>query len=84
MNRLRGYRLHESLQIYTRLRVGEVLMTMLQSLVIVPRTIVRCVRQNHRWPWSDFDAYLGVPLRDIRAQFGIRVARDTRGEPDAR
>lgn len=81
---LRGYRLHESLQIYTRLPAAETLMTMLQSVVIVPRTILRCVRQKRRWPWSDHEAFLAVPLRDIRAEFGIRVAHEAHSESAAR
>jgi len=42
--------------------------------VIVPRTIWRCARQTRRWPWAAFDRFLAVPLRDVRADFGIRVA----------
>ena len=52
----------------------EVLLTILQSAFLVPRTIVRCFRQRERWPWSNFDKYLHVPLREIRREFGIRVA----------
>lgn len=71
---LRGYSLYESIDIYRKLKIGEVLGTMLAAVVIVPRTILQCLRQRKRWPWSDFDAHLQTPLCDLRAAFGIRVA----------
>lgn len=71
---LRGYRLHESLRIYRRLRVADVLLSIAHSVVIVPRTVLRCRAQLARWPWADHQQYLGTPLGDLRRQFGIRVA----------
>jgi len=75
---LEGYRLHESIRIYRNLGLGETLVTAARSIGIVPRTIVKCARQRSRWPWENFDAYLAVPLHDIRQEFGIRVAHDIR------
>ena len=74
MGVLRGYRLHESVEIYKRLPPGAVLKSFCRSAVIVPRTVFRCLRQRARWPWADFERFLGVPLREIREVFGIRVA----------
>lgn len=72
---LRGYRLHESLEIYKKLRVIDVLLSMVQSIFfLIPRTLVRCARQHSRWPWNNFEKHLHVPLRDLRQEFGIRVA----------
>jgi hypothetical protein len=71
---LKGYRLHESVQIYKQLPLGAVLKTIAHSVVIVPRTALRCLSQRSRWPWAEFEPYLIVPLRDIRRQFGIKVA----------
>lgn len=71
---LKGYSLYESIDIYRKLKFDEVLGTMLGAIVIVPRTIWRCLRQRKRWPWSDFNAHLQTPLCDLRAAFGIRVA----------
>lgn len=71
---LRGYRLHESLAIYRRLRLGAVLRSVAHSVVLVPRTVIRCLRQPRRWPWDGFESYAHVPLVDIRREFGIRVA----------
>lgn len=72
---LRGYRLHESLRIYRKLRVRDVLATALRALVIVPRTIRRCRAQSARWPWSDHRQYLDTPLAALRREFGIRIER---------
>ena len=74
---LRGYRLHESVEIYKRLRLRAVLTSIARSVVIVPRTAFCCLRQRSRWPWTEFEGYLDVSLRDIRRQFGITVARGT-------
>ena len=70
---LSGSRLHESFSIYRKLKLGEVLATILLSIVVVPRTIVRCMRQRRKWPWSKFSQYTHVPLRTVRADLGIRV-----------
>jgi hypothetical protein len=72
---LDGYRLHDSIDIYRKLRLSDVLATMLASFVIVPRTIWRCARQARKWPWSDFEAHLDTPLSELRRAFGIRVAQ---------
>lgn len=71
---LRGYRLHGVADVYGSLGAGEVLATVVKSVVIVPRTLLRCLRQRRRWPWDAFDEYRPVALRDIRESFGIRVA----------
>jgi len=71
---LKGYRLHESLQIYRQLRILDVVLSIVRSVVIVPRTALRCMRQRGRWPWSEHQQYLQVPLHQLRQEFGIRVA----------
>lgn len=71
---LRGYRLHEAIEIYQRLGPGDVLRSIVHSVYLVPRTLARCLRQRRRWPWDAFEAYGQVPLREIRKDFGIRVA----------
>lgn len=71
---LKGYRLHESRQIYKQLPLRAVLRSVARSIVVVPRTILRCMNQRSPWPWAEFEQYLTVPLRDIRQQFGITVA----------
>ena len=82
---LAGYRLHESRQIYRRLRVLDVLGSIVRSVVVVPRTAFRCLRQRARWPWSEHRQYLQMPLRELRQEFGIRVAhRDVAGTPPER
>jgi ubiquinone biosynthesis protein Coq4 len=70
---LKGYRLHESRQIYKQISLSAALRSIAYSVVVVPRTLLRCLRQRSRWPWVEFEQYLGVPLRDIRQRFGIVV-----------
>ncbi len=70
---LKGYRLHESLQIYRRIPLRAALASVARSVLVVPRALLRCLRQRSRWPWAEFEPYLGVTLREIRQKFGIRV-----------
>ena len=70
---LKGYSLYDSIDIYKKLRLGDILVTMLRSIIIVPRTLWRCSKQRQRWPWSAFDGYLQAPLHELRERFGIRV-----------
>lgn len=52
---LRGYRLHESLQIYKQIRLGAALTSIARSVVLVPRTVLCCLRQRSKWPWADYE-----------------------------
>lgn len=71
---LKGYRLQESMQIYRQLRMLDVLRATARSVVIVPRTAVRCFHQRARWPWAEHQQYMHSPLHDLRRDFGIQVA----------
>ena len=70
---LRGYTLHESRQIYEQLTPQSMVATIVHSVVIVPRTVLRCLRQRSRWPWDGFERFRDVSLREIREEFRIRV-----------
>jgi hypothetical protein len=70
---LKGYGLYDSIDIYTKLKLGDILVTMLRSIVIVPRTLWRCSQQRQRWPWSEFGGHLETPLCELRERFRIRV-----------
>jgi hypothetical protein len=70
---LRGYALYDSLDIYRKLPLAEVLATICASVLIVPRTLVLRARQRKPWPWAAFDGFLGAPLVEIRREFGIRI-----------
>lgn len=71
---LRGYLHHETLDIYRSLPPGGTALALVLAPWLIARTIWRCARQRQRWPWEQFDHLLDVPLRDLRAQFGITVA----------
>ena len=72
---LKGYALYDLIDIYRKLKLRDVLVTMISSTVIVPRTLGPCSRQRQRWPWSEFDGHLQSPLRELRERFGIRVVQ---------
>jgi len=70
---LSGYRLPESKEIYETLGWGSIISTAVRMLRLVPVTIWRCYQMAERWPWSEFDRYLDVPLAEIRREYGIQV-----------
>ena len=71
---LRGYLHHEALDIYRKLPLGGTLLALATAPCLIVRTLWRCSRQFQRWPWTGYEPLLGVPLRDIRSQYGITVA----------
>jgi len=73
---LRGYLHHETLDIYRKLPVSETLVALVLSPFLLVRTVWRCLRQAKRWPWAQFDEYVNVPLREVRARFRIKVAHE--------
>lgn len=72
---LRAYRLPESQEIYEQLAWKDIAAVSLRSLLLFPRVLWRCARMRKRWPWSDFDRYVAVPLAEIRREFGIELVR---------
>jgi hypothetical protein len=70
---LRAYRLPESREIYAQLRWSDIIGATFRSLAALPLVAWRCSRMRRRWPWSEFEPYLGVPLAEIRRQFGIAI-----------
>ena len=71
---LRGYRLHESFDIYRELPPGDTLLALVLSPYLILRTAWRCRRQSSPWPWHEHQQYMNVSLRELRTTFGIRVA----------
>ena len=80
---LRDYRLPESQEIYDTLRFNDIVATIGFALVHIPIVLVRCLRMRQRWPWSDFESYVSMPLVDIRQEFGILVVEVRSRTPKA-
>jgi hypothetical protein len=70
---LRAYRLPESQEIYEHLKWSDIAVVSVRSVVLFPLVLWHCVRMRKRWPWSEFDEYLVVPLAEIRRKFGITL-----------
>lgn len=75
---LRGYTHHETLDIYRRHPWASTLLALLAAPYLIARTAWRCSRQRHRWPWTDNQRFMNVPLAELRSTFGIRVAHEER------
>jgi len=76
INVLRGYAHRETLDIYQNLPIGSTLLALLISPYLIVRTIWRCTRQLKQWPWEQHEEFLPMPLRELRSQFGIKVAHE--------
>jgi hypothetical protein len=70
---LRAYRLPESQEIYERLEWSDIASTAVRSLAVVPLVLWRCLQLKERWPWSNFDSDLDVPLVELRRRYGIEL-----------
>ena len=70
---LAAYRLPESQELYETLGWGLVVSTAVRMLRLVPVTLWCCSRTVKRWPWSQFDRYLDVPLAENRCEYGIQL-----------
>ncbi len=70
---VREYRLPESKEIYKQLEWSSIAPTAIRSATVLPRVMTRCVRMHKRWPWSDFEVFQHVELRELRREYGIRV-----------
>ncbi len=68
-----GYRSPESKEIYERLELGPIVSTAFKALRFVPQVVLRARRMTKRWPWANFEAHMGQPLREIRREYGIEI-----------
>lgn len=71
---LRGYMLHDSIDIYRKLPFWSTVTALLMAPCLVVRTSWRCARQRAKWPWPDHEKYMDFPLQELRAEYGIEVA----------
>ena len=55
---------------YLNLRTG---IEMIAALPLMVRVWRRAQRMTRKWPYLDHARYLDVPLKELRAQFGIEV-----------
>ena len=74
---LKGYNLPEAKDDYVDLGFKDICLTTLSSFILIPQTLWRCIRMQKRWEWKEHQAYLDIPLYEIRQSFGIRVAHNS-------
>jgi hypothetical protein len=73
---LRGYTNYETLDIYTKLPLGDTVLAMAISPYLIVRTLWRCKRQSRLWPWVENQQYMDTPLVEVRSNFRIMVAHE--------
>jgi hypothetical protein len=74
---MRGYlaylRLPQVDQVFAETGYGRIASALVRSLPDVLRVVARSRRLTRKWPWREHERFLDVPLREIRAEFNIRV-----------
>ena len=68
---LKGYKEANALQLFSGYSFKQVLKSLLMIFLTLPTVISRAIRMTKRWPWSDYDKYLDVPVSSIRKEFSI-------------
>ena len=74
---LKGYALHESIDIYRKLPLRSTLVAILAAPFLCARTLWHCTRQRAKWPWAQHERFEAMALGQLRAEFDIRAAHAT-------
>lgn len=75
LNRYVGY-LGESKEAMQILKQIGLLQTILTTICVIPKVglvFAHTRRMKKKWPWTNNDGYMGMPLNRIRSEFGIVV-----------
>lgn len=72
-NHVRGYSEADAFSLFRQYSRRHVARNIVSLIANVPRTITRARRMRKRWPWWEYEAYLDMPLAEIRAEFGIET-----------
>ncbi|MEO0734642.1 MAG: hypothetical protein AAFZ52_17540 [Bacteroidota bacterium] len=75
------YREANAYSLAQKFPVQDTVRQLFRLLISLPTLIVRAYRMRRRWPWSDFEDYLDVPIYQIRQEFNINVIPPPSGSP---
>lgn len=81
MSVVRGYLLHESIDIYRKLPWRDMLKAVVISPYLITRSLWRCAHQRERWPWTGYESSMDIPLCEIRSRYGIKVVHASEHRP---
>ncbi len=65
--------IRQNTAVVEQLEWGPIGRTALRSVTVVLHVMARCSRMHKRWPWSEFEPYRPVALRELRHEYGIQV-----------
>lgn len=71
---LRGYSEAEAFSLFRQYSRRHIASNIGRLVLSVPGNIKRARRMRRRWPWSEYEPYLGRTLSDIRSEFDIEVS----------
>jgi ubiquinone biosynthesis protein Coq4 len=58
--------------LFKRYSFIHVVKNIFKIILVAPVVIIRAKKMKKSWPWSLFDEYLDVPVKDIRLEFNIK------------
>lgn len=70
---VRGYNDASAFELARMYSFGHVVKNIFSLLIAIPSVIIRAKHMAKPWPFTEYEAYLQVPLSEIREEFGIEV-----------
>ncbi len=72
---IKAYQTVNAYALSKRFKLMHILRNIFKFIVHIPILIFRAKRMHKAWPWQNFDAYLDMPLVDIRQEFNIQLLK---------
>ncbi len=69
----KGYKEVSAFELSRQYSIGHVAKNIFRFLLAIPKAIFRAKRMTKPWPFSDCEAYMDVPVVEVRRMFNIRV-----------
>lgn len=70
---INGYKEASAFELSKKFSFGHVTKNILRYLLVIPKTIVSAKKMTKPWPFLDYNAYLNMPIAEIRKEFNIQV-----------
>jgi len=69
---LRGYSEASAFALFKQYSLKHVVSNVFLVVKCAPMVIYRAATMSNKWPWSEYEQYLDLPLDQVRREFNIR------------
>lgn len=70
---IKGYSEVNAFQLFREYSFGHFIRNILQLFFRIPKAIIRARNMTKPWPFTGYEAYLDIPLSEIRKEFCIEI-----------